>query len=186
MVWNGRIHTTQAAYRAGRSSAEALGGQKTWDVCRFLVSDAHTVFQSCKWLYSQTVGHEHTRTGNWFKSGFGSLRGAPLNITRCLGGGSRCSDPMAALRAGPPPPMCRTSQAGRIYSCRFRHASSCATALAPPEAYLLLDAFLFPLSMIKSSSYHTLTIHKLSTNIFLRISSDPGRKARHLWKPGQN
>ena len=33
-------------------------------------------------------GHEHTRTGNWSESGFGSLRGAPLNISRCFGGES--------------------------------------------------------------------------------------------------
>jgi len=32
-------------------------------------------------------GHEHTRTGNWSESGFWSLRGAPLNTSRCLGGG---------------------------------------------------------------------------------------------------
>jgi len=41
--------------------------------------------------HSQTVyiqrGHEHTRTGNWSESGFGTLRGAPLNISRCLEGG---------------------------------------------------------------------------------------------------
>jgi len=40
---------------------------------------------------TQTVyiqrGHGHTRTGNWSESGFGSLRRAPLNISRCLGGG---------------------------------------------------------------------------------------------------
>ena len=29
--------------------------------------------------------HEHTRTGNWSESGVGSLRGAPLNTSRCLG-----------------------------------------------------------------------------------------------------
>jgi len=44
-------------------------------------------------LDSQTVNiqraHEHTRTGNWSESGFESLRGAPLDISRCLGGGSR-------------------------------------------------------------------------------------------------
>jgi len=33
-------------------------------------------------------GHEHTRTGNWSESGFGSLRGALWNISRCLGGES--------------------------------------------------------------------------------------------------
>jgi len=32
-------------------------------------------------------GHEHTRTGNSSESGFGSLRGAPLNISSRLGGG---------------------------------------------------------------------------------------------------
>ena len=54
---------------------------------------------------SQTVniqrGHEHTRTGNSSESGFGSLRRAPLDISRCLGGNRR-RDPMAALSAGPP------------------------------------------------------------------------------------
>jgi len=37
---------------------------------------------------SQTVyiqrAHEHTRTGNWSESGFGSPRGVPLDISRCL------------------------------------------------------------------------------------------------------
>jgi len=33
-------------------------------------------------------GHEHTRTGNWSESGFRSLRGAPLRISRYLGGQS--------------------------------------------------------------------------------------------------
>jgi len=33
-------------------------------------------------------GHAHTRPGNWSESGFGSLRGAPLNVSRCLGGES--------------------------------------------------------------------------------------------------
>jgi len=46
---------------------------------------------------SQTVymqrGHKHTRTGSLSESGFGSLRGAPLNISRCLGGESTpCPD----------------------------------------------------------------------------------------------
>jgi len=63
------------------------------------------------WRCSQTVciqrGIEHTHTGNWSESGFGSLRGAPLNVSRCLGGGGRRRDPMAALRAGPPPPVWR-------------------------------------------------------------------------------
>ena len=31
-------------------------------------------------------GDEHTRTGNCSESSFGSLRGAPLNISRCLRG----------------------------------------------------------------------------------------------------
>jgi len=52
--------------------------------------------------YSQTVyiqrAHEQTRTGNWSESGFGSLRGAPLNISRCLGGGSRRRDPSGRLK----------------------------------------------------------------------------------------
>ena len=41
---------------------------------------------------SQTVhkqrGHEHTRRGNWSESSFGSLKEAPLIISRCLGGES--------------------------------------------------------------------------------------------------
>jgi len=33
-------------------------------------------------------GYEHTRTGNWPESGFGSRRGAPFDISRCLGDGA--------------------------------------------------------------------------------------------------
>jgi len=45
--------------------------------------------RGCELLCSQTVyiqrRHEHTRTWNWSVSGFGSLRGAPLNTSRCSG-----------------------------------------------------------------------------------------------------
>ena len=48
-------------------------------------------------IYIQTVyiqrGHEHTCTGNWSESCFGSLRGAPLNTSRCLGGGVDAATP---------------------------------------------------------------------------------------------
>jgi len=43
------------------------------------------------WIHRRFIiqrGHEHTRTGNRSKRGFGSLRGAPWNISRCLGGES--------------------------------------------------------------------------------------------------
>jgi len=38
-----------------------------------------------------------------------TLRGAPLNISRCLGGGVDAATLVAALSAGPPPPKCRWS-----------------------------------------------------------------------------
>ena len=62
----------------------------------------------CVWDHGRFIiqrGHEPTRTGNWSESGFGSLRGAPLNISRCLGGEVDAATLMAALSAGPPPPV---------------------------------------------------------------------------------
>jgi len=47
-------------------------------------------------------GHEHTRTGNCSESGFGSLRGAPWNLSRCLGGVDAATL-VDTLDAGPPP-----------------------------------------------------------------------------------
>jgi len=43
-------------------------------------------------MYTQRK-HEHTRTGNWSESGFGSLGRAPLNISSCLGGGGAMPRP---------------------------------------------------------------------------------------------
>jgi len=49
--------------------------------------------------HSQTVhihrAHEHTRAWNWSESG--SLRGAPLDISRCLGGGVDAATLVAAV-----------------------------------------------------------------------------------------
>ena len=82
-------------------------------------------------MNSQTVymqrGHEHTRIGNWSESGFGSLRGAPLNISRCLGG-SRRRDPRVNLSSAELPwwrvaPRARA----RVY----------ARVLVPPNIYIL-------------------------------------------------
>jgi len=43
------------------------------------------------YVCTQTVyiqrGHEHKRKGGWSENGLGSLRGAPLHISRCLGAG---------------------------------------------------------------------------------------------------
>jgi len=52
-------------------------------------------------------GREHTGTGNWSESGFGSLRGAPLNISRCLGGEStpRPYGPVTRRPAAPRVPL---------------------------------------------------------------------------------
>jgi len=59
-----------------------------------------TLWDRCRWrwganslyIYTQTVfiqrGNEHTHTGNWSESGFGSVNGAPWNVSRCLGEGS--------------------------------------------------------------------------------------------------
>jgi len=40
---------------------------------------------STRRVYIQRA-HEHARTGNWSESGFGSLGGAPLDTSRCVGG----------------------------------------------------------------------------------------------------
>jgi len=53
------------------------------------------------YLYVQTDyiqrGHEHTGTGNCSESGFRSLRGAPLNISWCLGGDGSTPQPYGRL-----------------------------------------------------------------------------------------
>jgi len=48
-------------------------------------------------------GHERTRTGNESESGFGSLRGTPWDISRCLGGEST-PRPYGRLRRRPAAP----------------------------------------------------------------------------------
>jgi len=59
------------------------------------VPGAHTA------THTQTVHiqkeTEHTRTGNWSESGFGSLRGAPLNISKCSRVGVDTATLVAAL-----------------------------------------------------------------------------------------
>jgi len=56
-------------------------------------------------MYTHTVyihrAHARTHTGSGSKSGFGSLSGAPLDISSCLRGRVDAGDPMAVLRAGP-------------------------------------------------------------------------------------
>jgi len=71
----------------------------------------HLYIYNCTRQPSETVHiqreHEHTRTRNRSKSGFGSLRRLPLNISRCLGGGSRRRDPSGRLRRRPAAPRVR-------------------------------------------------------------------------------
>jgi len=98
---------------------------------------AHNCVTCTQTIYMQR-GHEHTRTWNWSESGFGSLRGAPLNISKCLGG-SRGRDPMAALCAGPPPPVCRWGRRPCTHHVLFTHAFEIAslgvkcTVIAPTD-----------------------------------------------------
>jgi len=75
---------------------DALRGQPGTEFCHRDICMSGSVHIQSQTVYIQR-GHEHTRTENGSTSGFGSLRGAPLNISRCLGG-SRRRDPTAALR----------------------------------------------------------------------------------------
>jgi len=93
--------------------------------------------------YTQTVSsdsyiqraHEHTRTWSWSESGFECLKGAPLDISRCLEGRSQRRDPMAGLRAGPPSVLTGDS---RVSPVSFLKANP-RTAMRFPETVLNMD-----------------------------------------------
>jgi len=103
-IWNGYIcvcvyiyiYTGSAYLWERRRLSDSVDADENDDVGPLSLREEKT--KQNEWKVSQTVyiqrAHEHTRTGNWSESSLGSLRGAPLNISRCLRGESYLKIPV--------------------------------------------------------------------------------------------